>query len=227
MTAEWTANISVSVPEEVAAASSLSGLAYADAEGNFVCTISWLSTWAPEEGNTFVGGGMGSHGTNADYSYHGGVKLMCTGAEMTCTSESWACSTVSEDPDAEPFDFEATKEEFTAAVGDADAWTAAEENFAAVCPMNPGTETLVSSGMNADEPPTGAFEAMWSKPMGDMKVGDTGEFAWAGMGACLAEGEEEPHMCAAWITDMMPITVVQGAAAVQVASAALAAYLLF
>ena len=86
--------------------------------------------------------------------------------------------------------------------------------------------TMVSAGMNADEPPTGNFDATWMTPMGDAKVGDTGDVLWAGMCACSVDGDE-PELCGAWVTDWAPITVVQGAAAVQVASAALAAYLLF
>ena len=227
MSAEWTATVSTSFPEDLAAMTSINGLTYADAEGNLVCTASVMCSCVPEEAVVQVAGGIGAHGWAGDV--HMGKDVMCTmGDTMTCAGESWACSTASEDPDAEPFDMAAVKDGFHEAVasGDADSLEAAEAAFAEVCPMNPGYFTLVSAGMNADEPPTGNFDATWSAPMGDTKVGDSGEMAWMGWAGCMAEGDEEPTLCCAWATDLMPVTVVQGATKL-VASTALAAYLLF
>merc|ERR1712139_704051 len=73
-------------------------------------------------------------------------------------------------------------------------------------------------GHEPDEPPTGMFDVMWTMPMGDMKVGDSGMASWMGAAMCSVDGGE-PKLCGSWLTDHFSVTIVQGAAAVQVASA--------
>ena len=228
MSAEWTAVITASAPEDLAAAISLGGLAYADQEGNFVCTASMGSSaeWAPEEGEV-VAGGFGVH-IHKD-GWHMGKGVACVGGmdAANCTGEGWSCTTNDpEDPDAEPMDMEEKLADFKDVLDDEEGMTEFMEDFKEACPDMGNPFTLVSAGMNADEPPTGNFDAMWTMPMGDMKIGDTANYAWMGMCACSVDGDD-PELCGAWTSDWQVMTVVQGASAIQVASAGLAAYLLF